>query len=102
MLLAVALVLLAADRSEAEPGNCAAARPDVIATSDPALCAGLETVLRAPSALPLDQYQAKLDLYLGNYCHRNASAGWRRDKSVRDTGPFTATLDAGKWQGNDY
>ena len=79
-----------------------AERPDAVATSDPALCASLESVVRAPSALPLDEYQAKLDIYLGNYCHRSTSAGWRRDKTVRDTGPFTATLNAGKWQGSDY
>jgi len=32
-------------------------------------------------------------------CHRNRDAGWKMDKSVRDSGPFTATLVDGKWVG---
>lgn len=58
--------------------------------------------MREPSALPLDRYQAKLSAFLGNYCHRREAAGWRRDKDVRDTGPFTAGLNAGQWQGSAH
>jgi hypothetical protein len=70
--------------------------------SDPALCASLAEAVREPSALPLDQYQAKLDAFFGNYCHRDEAAGWRRDKGVRDTGPFTAIFSAGAWHGTGY
>ena len=63
---------------------------------DPSLCAGLEAVVRNPSSLPLDQYERKLDLYFANYCHRNEAAGWKRDKRVRDTGPFTAPSTDGR------
>ena len=35
-------------------------------------------------------------------CHRNFAAGWQMDKTVRDTGPFIATLANGKWSGAYY
>lgn len=67
--------------------------------TDPGLCASLEDVVRKPAALPLDQYEAKLGTYLRAYCHRNPASGWVSDKTIRDTGPFTATLKDGKWAG---
>lgn len=70
--------------------------------SDPALCSGLAAAVRDPSALPLEQYEAKLDAFFGNYCHRDEAGGWRRDKTVRDTGPFTAALNDGEWRGTGY
>ena len=72
-LLAAPLVLLSIAGSAA--AQCLAERPAAMAPSDPALCESLEAAVRAPSALPLDQYQAKLDAYLGNYCHRNRAIG---------------------------
>jgi hypothetical protein len=36
---------------------------------------------------------------LRHFCHRDGTRGWQRDKRVRDTGPFTATLQDGQWQG---
>ena len=70
--------------------------------TDPAFCRNLENAVRHPSALPLDQYEAKLGDYLRNYCHRDAGAGWTPDKRVRDTGPFVGTIVDGKWVGKYY
>ena len=64
-----------------------------------ALCAELAPIVRKPSALPLAQYETKLNDFLGNMCYRDFNSGWKMDKSVRDTGPFTATLANGKWTG---
>jgi hypothetical protein len=78
---------------------CPAEQAAVQMPADPALCAQLDPVVRRPAALPLDQYEAKLGLFLRNFCHRRADAGWAVDKTVRDTGPFTAELSGGKWVG---
>ena len=56
-------------------------------------------MVRKPSALPLPDYEQQLNLFFGNYCHRDAAAGWVRDKYLRDAGPFTATFGNGAWQG---
>lgn len=93
-------LLLAAGAAQAL--TCAAERPFPIVPSDPAACAELAEAVRAPSALPLDAYQEKLSAFLSNWCHRDAQAGWRRDKSVRDTGPFTARLVSGAWEGQGF
>ena len=69
--------------------------------ADPAYCAKLDPVVRKPSALPLDQYESKLNDFIGNYCHRRLNAGWAMDKTVRDAGPFFGTLNAGKWSGSE-
>jgi len=82
--------------------ECTAERPQAMTPTDPALCKSLAAAIRDPSALPLDRYQARLDEFLGSWCHRDATAGWRRDKRVRDTGPFTASLAAGAWQGAGF
>ncbi|GLS19195.1 hypothetical protein GCM10007874_22120 [Labrys miyagiensis] len=92
-------VALFAGTSVADPANCTAERPEPLTPTDPELCKSLIAAVRDPSALPLDQYEAKLNQFFGNYCHRDTASGWRRDKHVRDTGPFTATLAAGAWQG---
>ena len=70
-----------------------------MSASDAGLCERLERVVRRPSAFPLPDFEQQLDLYFGNYCHRNAASGWVRDKYVRDTGPFTASFANGAWQG---
>src|SRR5262249_54304956 len=67
---------------------------------DPKICVQLEDAVRHPSALPLDQYEAKLGDYLRNFCHRGA--GWTPDKRVRDTGPFVGTIQNGQWVGKYY
>ncbi|UEM20939.1 hypothetical protein JL100_028415 [Skermanella mucosa] len=90
--------LLAAGPALAAPA-CTAARPTPLVPTDGALCASLAEAVRKPGALPLDQYETKLGDYLRNFCHRDTAAGWVRDKRVRDTGPYTASLQDGKWVG---
>ncbi len=70
--------------------------------SDPALCAKLEPVVRAPSALPLDQYERALGEYLSAFCHRDPASGWVRDKHVRNTGPYMGTFKEGQWSGTYF
>ena len=79
--------------------SCPAEREIPLVPRDLARCASLEAVVRKPRALPADQYQARLGDYLRNFCHRNPAAGWKADKRVRDTGPYTATLQDGQWTG---
>ncbi|KGM33115.1 hypothetical protein [Inquilinus limosus] len=101
LLLAAGLLLLTAP-ALADPAICTAERPLPLTPTDPDLCKSLIDAVRHPSALPLDQYEAKLNQFFGNYCHRDAASGWRRDKHVRDAGPFTATLVDGAWQGKGF
>ena len=68
---------------------------------DPTYCSKLDPIVRKPSALPLDQYEAKLNDFIGNYCHRRLASGWKMDKTVRDAGPFFSTLTKGEWSGSD-
>ncbi len=94
---AVALALGAVPaRGELE---CSAARPEPLLPRDPARCAALAEGIRHPAALPLDRYEELLGEFLRDFCHRDAAHGWKRDKGVRDTGPFTATLEDGAWVG---
>jgi hypothetical protein len=81
---------------------CIAARPDAMVATNPALCRSLAAVIRKPAALPLAEYEAKLDQFFGHYCHRDAAAGWVHDKYVRDAGPFIATFAGGAWQGREF
>jgi len=91
------LVALAAPAHAA--GRCDDEQATEQIPTDLALCAQLEPVVRKPGALPPDQYQIQLNRFLGAMCHRNLAAGWKMDKTVRDTGPFTAALVNGKWIG---
>jgi hypothetical protein len=79
--------------------KCLAERTYTMAVTDPELCHSLESEIRLPSALPLTNYENKLDQFFSHYCHRNAETGWVRDKHVRQTGPYTARLVDGVWQG---
>ena len=89
--------MLVCARPGAADQTCPAARPTLLLPTDPDVCRKLQKEVRDPSALPLDVYEMKLGDYLRNFCHRDADAGWRSDKSVRDTGPFTASLvDGGR------
>ena len=98
-LVAAGLAAFVAANAQAA---CVAERPDAMAATDPALCRSLAEVIRNPSALPLADFEAKLDQFFGHYCHRDAAAGWVHDKYVRDAGPFTATLVNGAWQGREF
>ncbi len=92
------LALLAALPAAAQPA-CAAEQARPLTPADPALCERLAPVVRRPGALPLAEYEEKLGDFLRAFCHREAAKGWKRDKGVRDTGPFTAALADGKWTG---
>lgn len=101
LLIAAGFLLFTAP-ALADPALCIAERPLPLTPTDPDLCKSLIDAVRHPSALPLDQYEAKLNQFFGNYCHRDTASGWRRDKHVRDAGPFTATLVDGAWQGKGF
>jgi hypothetical protein len=81
---------------------CPAEQPTAQLPGDPQLCAELDAAVRRPSALPLDQYEAKLDAWLGAFCHRREADGWKVDKAIRDTGPYISSLTDGKWTGTYY
>ena len=72
--------------------QCKDEQPTPQVPTDLALCAELDPIVRHPSRLPLDAYEVQLNRFVTAMCHRNAAAGWKMDKTVRDTGPFTATL----------
>ena len=97
-VLAAFLVVARAGASELCPDEQAT---EQLPPADPAYCAALDPVIRRPSALPLDQYEAKLNDFIGHYCHRRLASGWKMDKTVRDAGPFFGTLDQGVWTGSD-
>lgn len=85
-------------RAWAQPA-CSAVQPEPLLPRDPALCARLAPVVRKPGALPLEKYEEALGSYLRNFCYRDEAGGWKRDKRLRDTGPFIASLQDGAWVG---
>ena len=90
------------DSAEGSEAGCAAVRPTELTPASlgtTQLCADLEEIVRRPGALPQDQYEARLGEYLRAFCHRNEQAGWKHDKRLRDTGPYSATLQDGQWVG---
>ena len=66
------------------------------------LCERSRPTCARPSTFRLDIYEGKLNQYLGAMCHRNAKAGWVRDKRIRDAGPWIGTFRDGKWSGKYY
>ena len=101
-LAALALTLLLIGTTASASELC----PDEQATeqlppADPAYCANLDPIVRKPSALPLRKYEKKINDFIGHFCHRRLKAGWKMDKTVRDAGPFVATLANGQWTGNE-
>jgi hypothetical protein len=97
--LALASLVAPAAAATEPAATCPAAQPARLLPEDPALCTRLAPIVRRPGALPLDQYEESLGDFLRAFCHRDAAAGWKRDKRVRDTGPFTASLQGGAWVG---
>jgi hypothetical protein len=83
--------------------RCSAEQTQQLVPTDPALCAQLLPAVQHPGAPEyidnLAAYQEKLGEFLRNFCHRDTKSGWKRDKHVRDTGPFTATFDGSSWSG---
>src|SRR3954469_8995085 len=94
-LAALALVTRLAAASE----HCPAEQAQPQRPIDPARCAALDAVVRRPSALPLHDYEKALAGYLRDFCHRRPEAGWKTDKTIRDTGPFVATRNGAVWTG---
>jgi hypothetical protein len=85
---------------EALAATCPAERDAPLVPKDAALCASLLEAVRKPAALPLNEYEGKLATFLRNFCHRDQALGWKRDKRVRDTGPFIGIFKDGKWVGS--
>ncbi len=96
VVLTLVLMATAAGASQLCPDEQAT---EQLPPADPDYCARLDPVMRKPSALPLDQYEATLNDFIGNYCHRRLGSGWKMDKTVRDAGPFVASLTGGAWSG---
>nr|WP_210382329.1 hypothetical protein [Jiella sonneratiae] len=98
VLVAAAAVLGLATSASA---TCDALQDAPQLPKDLSLCHKLEPVVENPAALPLNDYEAALNDYFSNFCHRDTAAGWKRDKFVRDTGPYVASLVNGAWIGAD-
>jgi hypothetical protein len=99
-MLFVATALSSVLSQAAFASQCPAQRVVALVPTDTELCRSLLPAMSDPSALPLEKYQAVVDQFLGNYCHRDEASGWKRDKHVRDTGPFTANFSNGQWAGS--
>ena len=97
--LAAGLAILASAGAALAAADCPDLQPNALTPSDPAQCAKLRPIVGDPSALPLNEYQEKLQEFFKNFCHRDEAAGWVRDKFVRDTGPYTNTFVDGGWEG---
>ena len=80
-----------APKAPPQPPPVPRSKPAAQVPTDLALCEALAPIVRKPSALPLNEYQAKLGEYLRNFCHRDEEGGWKVDKRVRDTGPWIGT-----------
>jgi hypothetical protein len=101
--LAFLLAAIATSAASAgDPAACPSYRAEPVAMTDPALCAELAAQIATPSASPLDAYEVALNAFAANFCHRNADAGWIRDKFIRLTGPRIATLRDGAWSSRNF
>src|SRR3954468_6812197 len=98
----VLAVLLDCVPGSAASATCAEEQAAPQVPTDLELCAALAPIVRKPSALPLNEYQAKLGEYLRNFCHRDDKSGWKMDKRVRDTGPWVGSYANGRWTGNYF
>jgi Cytochrome P460 len=76
--------------------------PQVPSKEDLKTCADLDPIVRKPNGTDLKSYETALTTWLQKFCHRREDLGWTRDKTVRDTGPYIATLGNGKWSGANY
>jgi cytochrome c553 len=101
-LAAAALTLLLLATAARASDLCPDGQPtEQLPPTDPTYCAKLDDAMRHPSRLPLDQYESVLNDFVGHYCHRRLADHWAMDKTVRDAGPFVATLSNGTWTGNE-
>lgn len=101
-VLGAGLAMLLTAGAALAAGDCPDLQPQQLTPADPARCAALRPIVGKPSALPLNEYQARLQEFFKNFCHRDQAAGWVRDKFVRDTGPYTNVFADGAWQGSYY
>ncbi len=99
--LAVSAILYSALGANAST-TCPEEQKAELRPTNLALCKSLEHDVRRPGDFPLNVYEAKLNAYLGHMCHRDEKAGWKVDKSVRDTGPWIGTYADGKWSGKYF
>ena len=100
VLVSLSLLILAAPAlAQQEVLDCEAEQPEPLVPVDLERCEELDPIVKDPSALPLRQYEEAMGEFLRNFCHRNEDAGWKRDKFVRDVGPYTARLEDGAWDG---
>ena len=98
LILGVLFVWLQA--SAVSAASCQSQRKTPQLPTDLKMCASLAEVIRKPGGLPLAEYQSKLGKFLQNFCHRDSTSGWVRDKRVRDTGPYTVRLVDKEWVGS--
>ncbi len=102
IMAAIGISIVIVAGSAVAASDCPDLQEHLLAPKDPALCKALRPVVGDPSALPLNEYQAKLSEFFGAFCHRDEASGWVHDKDVRDTGPYTNTFVDGAWKGQYY
>ncbi len=96
--LAICAGLLANPAALASP-TCPEEHATAQLPKDLDLCKRLLPLVRNPGGMRLDEYEKTLNEFFVNLCHRDLDHGWRVDKRVRDTGPWTGTYSDGKWSG---
>src|SRR5580704_1787823 len=99
--LTIGLALFCSLTAQASP-SCPDQQWSPQVPQDLELCKKLEPIVRHPSGLPLNEYEAKLNDFKSHMCHRNVQAGWKSDKRVRDTGPWIGTFSNGAWSGKYF
>jgi hypothetical protein len=81
--------------------RCVSWNEELLVPKDKLRCQELAARVRHPDG-QLDRYERDLAEFLSNLCHRDTDAGWKPDKRVRDTGPYVATFQDGKWSAAYY
>lgn len=66
---------------------------------DIARCRELLPRVKVVHGKPLNEYETDLGEFLGKLCHRSEELGFKVDKRLRDTGPWTGRYLNGKWVG---
>ena len=111
---ALSLVAIAGAMLVTSPARSQTVEPECDVVSEtpiPASFAGcreLEARVRdaaafdGPDGFDLAAYEDALNDFLSAYCHRDAGAGWERDKRVRDVGPYAGILDGASFDGPKY
>jgi hypothetical protein len=66
---------------------------------DIARCWELLPKVKVVHGKPLNEYETELGEFLNKLCHRSEALGFKVDKRLRDTGPWTGRYENGKWVG---